>query len=52
MNDKKIRDTFLNYQSHYLEINGDHYTATQMAAIATENDFGITQEKLMKILYK
>lgn len=45
--DNKIRDTFLNHQQHYKKITGDNYSASQMAAIATETDFGITKEQLI-----
>lgn len=47
MPDNKIRDAFLSHQQHYKEITGDDYSASQMAAIATETDFGITKEQLI-----
>lgn len=45
--DNKIRDDFLNYQKHYKQITGDDYSASQMAAIATRTDRGLTKEQLI-----
>lgn len=45
--DNKIRDDFLNYQQHYKQITGDDYSASQMAAIATRTDHGLTKEQLI-----
>lgn len=50
MDNKKIRDTFLKHQENYLKSQGDMYTASQMAAIATESDLGITKDELIKSL--
>lgn len=50
--DNKIKDTFLKHQENYFKTQGDMYTASQMAAIATESDLGITKDELIKSLNK
>lgn len=50
LNNKRVRDTFLNYQSNYEKQYGDRYVASQFAAIATEQDYNISKDKLVKIL--
>lgn len=50
MDNKKIKDTFLKHQANYFKTQGDMYTASQMGAIATESDLGITKEELIKAL--
>ena len=47
---KIIRDTFLYYQRMYFKRFGDRYTAVQMAAIATREDFGLSKDELIVVL--
>lgn len=47
---KIIRDTFLDYQRMYFKRFGDRYTAIQMAAIATREDFGLSKDELIGML--
>lgn len=47
---KDIRDTFSKEQEHYRGISNDEYTVNQMAAIATRAQYGISKEKLIKVL--
>ena len=44
---KQVRDDFLNHFDHYKQITGDDYSASQMAAIATRTDHGLTKEQLI-----
>ena len=43
----QLRDDFLNHFEHYKQITGDDYSASQMAAIATRTDYGLTKEQLI-----
>lgn len=47
---KRIRDTFLDYQDMYFKRQGDEYAATQMAAIATRMDYNLSKSELKRIL--
>lgn len=47
---KKIINTFLNYQSGYLDRGNDMYTASQLAAFNTKEDYNISTSELTNIL--
>lgn len=47
---KSIKDTFLNYQSMYLERGLDAYAASQFAATATKLDMNIDKKQLIAAL--
>ena len=52
-NDKDIRDTFLDNFKHYrTKVTSDDYTASQFASIATQEEYGISKDQLLKILRK
>lgn len=46
----EIRETFLREQDHYYGITGDLYTASQMAAISTREEYGLGKDELIKIV--
>lgn len=45
-----IKDTFLNYQTMYLNRGLDAYTASQFAATATKVDMNIDKNQLIAAL--
>ena len=47
---KTIKDTFLNYQTMYLNRGCDAYTASQFAANATKFDMNIDKKQLIAAL--
>lgn len=46
----EIKETFLQQQDHYYGITGDLYSASQMAAISTRVEYGISKDELIKTL--
>jgi len=47
---KNVIEVFNDNLDHYLTITSDRYTATQWAAIATEQELGISKDTLIACL--